>query len=133
MLAEKISGTHVGLWFLIPEHLRLGTWDLLKAWTGRHDANAIAPRLALQMVHESALCANGIRHQRTLRHKGFETLNGLPFVATDTAIHRLLESHTMADAEALQLALGQLRQAERPLPGEICPDRSASHLYLEPT
>jgi len=34
MLAEKISGTHVGLWLLIPEHLRLGTWDLLKAWTG---------------------------------------------------------------------------------------------------
>jgi len=112
MLAEKISGTHVGLWFLIPEHLRLGTWDLLQAWTGCHDVNAIAPRLALQMVHESALCANGIRHQRTLRHKGFETLNGLPFVATDTAIHRLLDSHTMAEAESLQLALGQLRQAE---------------------
>lgn len=112
MLAEKISGTHVGLWFLIPEHLRLGTWDLLKAWTGCFDVNAIAPRLALQMVHESALCVNGIRLQRTLRHKGFETLNGLPFVATDTAIHRLLDSHTIAEAESLQLALGQLRQAK---------------------
>lgn len=112
MLAEKVSGTHVGLWFLVPEHLRLGTWDLLKAWTGNCDTRALEPRLAMQMVHESALCANGVRQQRTLRHKGFETLNGLPFVATDMAIHRLLDTHTMAEAEALQLALGQLRQAQ---------------------
>lgn len=113
MLDEKISGTHVGLWFLLPEHLRLGTWDLLKTWTGISDANAIAPRLALQMVHESALCVNGIREQRTLRHKGFEILNGLPFVATDVAIHRLLDQHTVAEAEALQQALGKLRQARK--------------------
>lgn len=112
MLAEKISGTHVGLWFLVPEHLRLGSWDLLKAWTGHHDNHAIAPHLALQMVHESALCANGVRDQRTLRHKGFETLNGLSFVATDRSIHRLLNSHTMAEAESLQRALGQLRRCQ---------------------
>lgn len=31
MLAEKISGTYVGLWLLLPEHLRLGTWDSLGA------------------------------------------------------------------------------------------------------
>jgi hypothetical protein len=112
MLAEKISGTHVGLWFLVPEHLRLGSWDLLKAWTGHHDNQAIEPHLALQMVHESALCANGVRDQRTLRHKGFEALNGLPFVATDLSIHRLLNSHTMAEAESLQRALGQLRRSQ---------------------
>ena len=29
MLAEKISGTHVGLWLLLPEHLRLTSWDIL--------------------------------------------------------------------------------------------------------
>jgi hypothetical protein len=28
-LADKVSGNLVGLWLLIPEHLRLGTWDLL--------------------------------------------------------------------------------------------------------
>ena len=110
MLADKISSTYAGLWFLVPEHLRLGTWDLLKAWSGSQSENAIEPRLALQMVHESALCVNGIRQQRTLRHKGFETLNGLPFVATDQAIHQLLDNHTVAEAESLQLALGQLRQ-----------------------
>ena len=110
MLADKISGTHVGLWLLIPEHLRLGTWELLKAWSGIHDNNALQPRLALQKVHESALCVNGIRERRTLRQKGFETLNGLPFVATDQAIYDLLEGHTIAEASSLQLALGQIRQ-----------------------
>jgi len=119
MLAEKISGTHVGLWFLLPEHLRLGTWDFLTAWTGRHDPNAIEPRLALQMIHESALCVNGLRYQRTLRQKGFETLNGLPFVATDRAIHELLDQHTIAEAEALQLALGQVRHARGHFPGHF--------------
>ena len=34
MLADKISGNQVGIWLLIPEHLRLGTWDLLLNWTG---------------------------------------------------------------------------------------------------
>lgn len=112
MLEEKISGTHVGLWLLLPEHLRLGTWDLLKAWTGIPDDHALEPRLALQMIHESALCCAGLRQRRTLRQKGFETLNGLPFVATDVAIHRLLNAHTVAESEALQRALGKLRQAQ---------------------
>jgi hypothetical protein len=119
MLAQKISGTHVGLWLLVPEHLRLGTWNLLTAWTGLGDPNAVETRLALQMVHESALCVNGIRQQRTLRQKGFETLNGLPFVATDQAIHKLLDEHTFAEAASLQLATGQLRQARGDYPGQL--------------
>jgi hypothetical protein len=28
-LADKISGNQVGIWLLLPEHLRLGTWDLI--------------------------------------------------------------------------------------------------------
>ena len=35
LLADKISGNMVGLWLLIPEHLRLGTWDLLCGWSGQ--------------------------------------------------------------------------------------------------
>src|SRR5271165_7612930 len=31
LLADKISGNQVGIWLLAPEHLRLGTWDLLCA------------------------------------------------------------------------------------------------------
>ena len=33
LLADKISGNLVGLWLLVPEHLRLGTWDLLTQWS----------------------------------------------------------------------------------------------------
>ena len=118
-LADKISGTLVGLWLLLPEHLRLGTWDLLTAWTGTANPNALEPRLALQMVHESALCLNGLRQKRTLRQKGFETLNGLPFVATDHSIHDLLDQHTIREAESLQLALGQIRQCRDHYPGKF--------------
>lgn len=111
MLADKISGTLIGLWLLIPEHLRLGTWDLLMSWGQTINSTALSPRLALQLIHESALCLNGIRKKRSLRHKGFEALNGLPFVAHDAEVHQLLDQHTMADANALQCSLGQLRNA----------------------
>ena len=119
MLAEKISGTYMGLWLLLPEHLRLGSWDLLMAWSGASSANLVDPRLALQLVHESALCLSGIRQKRSLRLKGFETLNGLPFVAADYSIHQLFNRHTVADAEALQLALGKLRYARGDYPGDL--------------
>jgi hypothetical protein len=119
MLADKISGTLVGLWLLLPEHLRLGTWDLLTAWAGSSAANAIKPRLALQMVHESALCLNGVRHKKTLRQKGFETLNGLPFVATDRSIYELCNQHSVAEAQSLQVALAQLRQCRGHYPGKL--------------
>jgi len=119
MLADKISGVHVGLWLLIPEHLRLGTWELLMAWTGIHDVHAVEPRLALQLIHESALCINGMRHRKTLRQKGFETLNGLPFVAADSAIHNLLNRHTVGDALMLQKTLGLIRQSRGHYPGNL--------------
>lgn len=120
MLADKINGTYVGLWLLLPEHLRLGTWDILKMWSGgTFNENEVEPRLALQMVHEAALCVNGIRHRRTLRQKGFETLNGLPFVATDQAIHELLQKHTMIDAQLLQRHLGKIRLVRSHYGGRI--------------
>ena len=58
LLANKVSGNLVGLWLLIPEHLRLGTWDLLCGWTGKA-SNTVQPRLALQLVNEAALCVTG--------------------------------------------------------------------------
>lgn len=119
MLAEKISGTHVGLWLLLPEHLRLGSWDILKAWSGATTSNLVEPRLALQLVHESALCLSGIRQKRSLRLKGFEALNGLPFVATDSSIHHFLDAHTVADAQLLQMALGKLRYVRGDYPGNL--------------
>lgn len=112
LLADKVSGNLLGLWLLVPEHLRLGSWDLLVRW-GAQPTFCVDPRLALQMVHESALCVTGIRQQRCLTHKGFELLNGLPFIATDTAIHQLLAEHTVQEAQNLQIILGKLRAASQ--------------------
>jgi len=119
----------VGLWLLVPEHLRLGTWDLLCGWT-QQPGPTVAPRLALQMVHEAALCITGIRQQRCLGHRGFELANGLPFVATDQAIHELLNVHTMLQAEELQVALGRMRHASGHYAGRLLaldPHRMVSH------
>jgi len=109
LLANKISGTMVGIWLLIPEYLRLGTWDLVKSWSEMPDER-VEPRLALQLINESALCVNGIRMKRSLSQKGFELANGLPFIATDSAIHQLLDSHCVNDAQRLQVALGKVRE-----------------------
>jgi hypothetical protein len=108
MLARKVCGSHMGIWLLVPEHLRLGSWDLLKAWSGGEDIT-IKPRLAMQIVHEAAICVSGMRPVRSLCHQGFELCNGLPFIATDKAIHELLDEHTIAQSRELQIALGQLR------------------------
>jgi hypothetical protein len=118
LLADKISGNQLGLWLLVPEHLRLGTWDLLCGWTGSATPK-VEPRLALQLVHEAALCVTGVRQGRSLSQKGFELVNGLPFVATDQAVHDLLAAHTMDQAQRLQIALGQLRRASGHFPGRL--------------
>ena len=118
ILANKISGTLIGLWLLVPEHLRLGSWDLLKGWSGCTD-NDLSPRLALQMVHEAAMCVNRIRPSNTFCHQGFEIINGLPCIATDKEIHKLLDEHTIAQAQALQIALGKIRQVKSHYNGKL--------------
>ena len=45
LLADKISGNQVGIWLLAPEHLRLGTWDLLCAWS-HSGGQTLWPRMA---------------------------------------------------------------------------------------
>jgi len=107
-LSKKVSGIYLGLWLLVPEHLRIGSWDLLKMWSRSQD-NDVNPRLALQMVNESALCVSGERPVRSVSHQGFELLNGLPFLASDVSIHQLLNEHTINEAKQLQRALGKLR------------------------
>lgn len=109
LLADKVSGTSVGLWLLLPEYLRLGAWELLCGWTGR-SGERVEPRLALQLVNEAALCVAGVREKRSLGQRGFEAACGLPFIATDTAIHDLLDRHTIEEAQELQVALGLLRR-----------------------
>lgn len=114
MLADKVSGNLAGIWLLLAEHLRLGTWDLLCGWTGQPTPR-VEPRLAMQLVHEAAICLTGVRAHRTLQQRGgFELANpGAPgpFVATDAAIHELLAEHTVADSTRRQVALGKIRRS----------------------
>lgn len=109
LLARRISGSLAGLWLLIPEYLRLGSWDLLRSFRrgGPHDLNA---RLCLQLVNESALCLS-TRQSRSLNQRGMETANGLPFLAADAAIHDLLDPVTIRQSEALQVCLGKIRRS----------------------
>jgi len=118
LLADKVSGNLVGLWLLIPEHLRLGTWDLLCGWSGQ-PGDRVEPRLALQLVHEAALCRSGLRYHRVLSQRGFELANGLPFVANDVAMHALLAEHTVAQSQKLQIALGRIRRASGDYVGKL--------------
>ena len=69
LLARKVSGNLLGLLLLAPEHLRLGTWDLVCGWAGQ-PGEQVEPRLALQLIHEAALCVTGTREARALAHKG---------------------------------------------------------------
>ena len=118
-LADKVSGNLAGLWLLVAEHLRLGTWDLLCGWTSR-PGQCVEPRLAMQLVHEAAVCTRGIRAERTLHGRGgFELANGLPFVASDRAIHELLARHTVEESQRLQLALGKVRRASGHFAGKL--------------
>ena len=119
LLADKVQGNLLGLWLLAAEHLRLGTWDLLCGWTGQ-PPERVEPRLALQLVHEAVTCTSGFRSDRSLTQGGgFELANGLPFVASDTAVHDLLAQHTVPDAIRLQVALGKIRRASGHFRGRL--------------
>jgi len=118
LLADKISGNQAGIWLLIPEHLRLGTWDLLRGWCDE-PGERVEPRMALHLVNEAAMCQCAFRHRRSLSQKGFELANGLPFVPSDGAIHALLESHTVGQSRDLQIALGKLRRASQHFGGRL--------------
>jgi hypothetical protein len=85
----------------------------------------------MQLVHEAAVCTRGIRAERTLHERaGFELANGLPFVATDQAIHCLLGELSVAQAMQLQVALGKIRLASGDFQGKLLaidPHRTISH------
>lgn len=93
--------------------------DLLRSWSGELAQDGLAPRLALHLVHEAALCRPTLRTDRSLRHRGFELANGLPWLPSDGAMHDLLEAHTVAQAQQLQIALGKLRRASGHFSGQV--------------
>lgn len=108
----------VGLWFLAAEHLRLGSWDLIKGYTGCADAD-IEPRIAMQIVNEAALCSNRVRRSNYIAHQGFELLNGLGFLVTDGQVHDLLDKHTVGEAQSLQESLAVIRANNGHYKGEL--------------
>ena len=99
----------VGLWFLAAEHLRLGSWDLLKGYAGGDDRD-IDPRIAMQIVNEAAICKNRVRRNNYISHQGFELLNGLSFLASDVEVHNFFDEHTVSQAQALQETLAIIQQ-----------------------
>jgi hypothetical protein len=117
-LADKVMGNLAGIWLLAPELLRLGTWDLVCGWT-RQNPGRVEPRSALQLIHEAALCRTGLRHPRTLNQRIFELANGLPFLASDTAVHELLGARSVADSVDFQVALGKIRRASGHFRGRL--------------
>jgi hypothetical protein len=76
-LADKVMGNLAGIWLLVPELLRLGAWDLVCGWI-KQKPEQVNPRLALQLIHEAALCRTGLRHRRTLNQRIFELASGYP-------------------------------------------------------
>ena len=108
----------MGLWLLVPELQRLQVWDLLCGWTGT-SGEQIDPRVSLQLLNEAALCIRSTRKSRTFNLRGFELASGLPYIATDQAIHGLLEPQRMAQTQNLQVALGQIRRASGHFQGRV--------------
>jgi hypothetical protein len=82
LLADKVSGNLLGLWLLVPEPMRLDTWDWLRTWSGESSDDALDACLALHLVHEAALGRPTLRHAHSLRHTGFELANGLAWLPT---------------------------------------------------
>jgi hypothetical protein len=117
-LADKVTGNLAGLWLLVPELLRLGAWDLVCGWTMKRP-ECVEPRLALQLINEAALCSTGLRLRRGLNQQIFELVNGLPFLASDMAVHELLGARTVAESQRLQVALGKVRRASGHFQGRV--------------
>lgn len=112
MLSNKLSGTHMGIWLLIPEYLRLGAWDLLQGSFMNTSGTDLNARIALQLVNEAALCVNRLRKRDSLCNQGFCLANGLSFLAADETVHELLDSNSMKAYEDLQIALMMLRREQ---------------------
>ena len=74
----------------------------------------------MQLIHEATVCTTGIRSGRTVHQRGgLELANGLPFVATDAAIHHLLAECMVEDSKRLQIALGKIRRASEHFAGKL--------------
>ena len=130
LLAQKISGTMVGVWLPAAEHLRLGVWDLLCGWTGRPGC-AVEPRLALQLVHEAALCVSGVRHNHCLSQK-LRGRQRLAFRRQRSGHPPLLGGPDHRAQPAAADRPGSPAARQRTLPGTAAGDRPPPPAQLHP-
>ena len=112
ILGNKLSGTHLGLWLLIPEYLRIGAWDLIQGVFNKSGTNDLDSRMAMQLVSESAICVNRVRAKDSLCNQGFSIANGLSMLVRDESIHDMLKNISVKDAESMQVPLLQLRKIQ---------------------
>jgi hypothetical protein len=108
----------VGLWLLAAEHMRLGSWDLIKSYMECSNDD-IAPRIAMQIVNETSLCKNRIRKKNYITHKGFELLNGFGYLITDEQVHKFLGNQTIEQSKTLQEALALIRNNNGHYPSNL--------------
>ena len=107
----------------------MGAWELLTGWTGGGDGD-FAPRIALQMVHESALCTNRVRRKNSLAHQGFALAGGLSELISDEQAHRLLDAYSTEQVRKLLVNLGWQRRLAGHYTGHVVavdPHRIISH------
>jgi hypothetical protein len=109
ILSNKLSGTQLGLWLLVPEYLRLGAWDLLKGIFSKATNDDLNARIAFQLVNEAALCVDRLRRRDSLCNQGFCLVNGLSFLAADETVHELLDLHPVQTYEQMQIIFMKLR------------------------
>ena len=117
-LADKIGDNLCGLWLLVPEHLRLGTWDLLRAWTGQ-SAERMEPRLALQLVHEAALCSNGLARGALPDDPRVRDPQRASFPGGGRSRTRRAGCPQRRRSRELQVSLGKLRRASGHYAGQL--------------
>lgn len=111
-MAKKISGTHVGLWLLIPELIRLGAWDILKSLFEKQGSDSLLTHIGMQLVNESAIGVNRLRIRGSLANQGFSVANGLSFLAADETVHELLDSCTVNDYKVAQEKIYHMRHLQ---------------------
>ena len=120
LLADKVSGNLAGLVAcLVPEHLRLGTWDLLRTWSGDPAGQTLAPRLGLHLVHEAALCRPSLRHSAPCGIRALNWRPGCRFCPPIAPFTSCWKPTRSTRAQQLQIRLGQLRRASGPFPAQV--------------
>ena len=94
-----------------------GTWC---AAGPRNAPNSVEPRLALQLIHEAALCTHRLAPPPWLEPTDLR-VGQRPALPRQRhgAVHELLGARTVADSQRFQMALGKVRRASGHFQGRL--------------